>query len=60
MNQSVFRLDDVRQCVRLSKSQIYSLISRGDFPKPFKLSERASAWDPQEIHDWIESRKAAA
>ena len=50
MENSIFRLLDVKQCVGLSKSQIYALAARGDFPKPFKLSERASGWDAAAIY----------
>jgi prophage regulatory protein len=60
METSILRLADVKQCVRLSKSQIYALVARGDFPRPFKLSERASGWDAAAVSRWIDSRKAAA
>ena len=60
MNPAILRLADVKQFVRLSKSQIYELVKRGEFPKPFKLSARASGWDAHSVQAWIESRKAAA
>ncbi len=60
MEATILRLRDVRETVRLSKSQIYALIARGEFPKPFKLSARASGWDAESVRAWIESRKAAA
>lgn len=44
----------------LSKSMMYLLISRGDFPKPRKISKRAVAWSAQEIEAWAQSRKIAA
>jgi len=59
MENSIYRMADLRQRVRLSKSQIYSLVKRGIFPAPFKLSERASGWDAAAVDRWIESRKAA-
>jgi prophage regulatory protein len=58
MENSILRLVDVKQCVRLSKSQIYALVQRGDFPKPFKLLARASGWDAASVWAWIEARKA--
>jgi prophage regulatory protein len=60
MEQSILRLADVMQLVRLSKSQIYALAARGEFPKPFKLSQRASGFDAEAVARWIESRKAPA
>ena len=59
MNNSILRLVDVKECVRLSKSQIYALVKSGAFPKPFKLSARASGWDSASVLAWIEARKAA-
>lgn len=60
MENAILRLADVKQYVRLSKSQIYALVARGDFPKPFKLSARASGWDAAAVDRWVESRKAAS
>jgi len=59
MEHSILRLADVKQLVRLSKSQIYALAARGEFPKPFKLSERASSFDAAAVALWIEARRAA-
>ena len=41
----------------LSKSTIYVLISRGEFPAQLKLSERASGWTLSSVEDWIDSRQ---
>lgn len=58
MSLAVYRLPDVKGCVRLSKSQIYALIAKGEFPPPFKLSARASGWDAREVENWIADRIA--
>ena len=50
------RLADVRSRVGLSRSQIYRLVSTGDFPKAFSLGARAVAWLESDINAWIESR----
>ena len=50
------RLPAVRAKVALSRSQIYSLISTGEFPRPVKLGVRASAWIADEIDTWMASR----
>lgn len=59
MEATILRLPDVRKRVGLSKSQIYALIARGEFPKQLRLSTRASGWDSRAILAWIESRTAA-
>jgi prophage regulatory protein len=44
--------------VKLSRSEVYELVKRDRFPKPFKLvqGERASGWLESEIDEWIDSR----
>lgn len=44
----------------LSKSMMYLLMSRGEFPKPRKISKRAVAWPLEELEAWAASRKIAA
>lgn len=53
------RLPQVRARCGLSRSEIYRRIAAGDFPKPIKLGERASAWAEHEVTAWIASRIAA-
>ncbi len=60
MDASILRLPDVRKRVGLSKSQIYALIARGEFPKQLRLSARASGWHESAITAWVASRKVAA
>ena len=44
--------------VKLSRSEVYELIKRDQFPKPFKLVQggRDSGWLESEIDEWIDSR----
>lgn len=51
------RMAQLLKIVPLSRSHIYALIKAGEFPKPFKLSARASAWDAQEISKYLAERK---
>jgi len=44
----------------LSKSQLWRLINRGDFPKPTKLSERVNAWDSRKIDAWLAEKFGSA
>jgi prophage regulatory protein len=44
--------------LQLSRSQIYALIARGEFPKPLKIG-RSARWDSQELDLWIQARIGA-
>lgn len=56
---TLIRLPGVMARTGLGRSEIYARISRGEFPKPVKLGERASAWVEREIAQYIEARIAA-
>ncbi len=53
------RLPKVKARCGLSRSEIYRRIAAGDFPRPIKLGERASAWAEHEVTAWIAERIAA-
>jgi len=55
MTTPLMRLPDVARRTGLPKSTIYALIARGAFPRPIKLSERASAWRTDELDQWVEA-----
>jgi predicted DNA-binding transcriptional regulator AlpA len=50
------RLADVKAIVKLSRSTIDRLESRGDFPRRRQLSKGAVGWDLAEVRDWWEKR----
>ena len=52
------RISDVQSISGLSRSQIYVLVSRGEFPKQVKVSEKASAWLASEVEAWMNERVA--
>ena len=54
------RLRDVLARVPLSRSRLYELAAANPprFPKPIKLSDRASAWNSDEIEAWLDARIA--
>jgi len=53
-NRTLIKLPQVIELTTLSQSTIYRLISKGVFPKQFKLAERSSAWLEQEVLDYID------
>ena len=52
------RLPEVMARTGYRRSNIYHLMSRGEFPKAVKLGSRAAAWVEGEIAEWMESRIA--
>lgn len=54
------RLPQVAEITGLSKTHIYRLIQRGQFPTPARLSERVVAWDEAAVNAWLSERFAAA
>lgn len=58
MKTTLLKLTSVIASTGLSRSHIYALAKKGEFPKPVKLTERSSAWVEAEVQKWIESRIA--
>jgi len=58
MGASILRLKSVIQLTGLSRSSIYSLIAKGEFPKQIKLTKRSSGWVLQEVEHWVNDRVA--
>jgi prophage regulatory protein len=52
----LLKLKTVIAVTGVSRSHIYALAQKGQFPKPVKLTERSSAWVASEVEEWIESR----
>lgn len=55
----LLRLPDVIERTALSRSKIYELLEKRDFPRPVKLSGgRINAWPDNEVEAWISERIA--
>lgn len=52
----IIRLPGVLAKAAISRSLVYALIAKGEFPASIQLSERAVGWDSEAIDAWIESR----
>jgi prophage regulatory protein len=52
-NTNIIRLPQAIQKTGLSRSTIYSLISRGEFPQKIQLSTRSIGFLESEINDWV-------
>jgi prophage regulatory protein len=53
------RLDVVRDRTGLSRSTIWRLERRGDFPKHRRISLNAVGWLEAEVDEWVLSREHA-
>lgn len=51
----LLRISDVANKTTLAKSTLWSKISKGQFPKPIKISPAISVWKESDVDDWIES-----
>lgn len=57
MKSEIWRKKTVRAKTGLSDSSIYALMSKGRFPKNFKINgTSASGWNSLEIQDWIDAQ----
>jgi len=54
--ESFLRMPDVMRRTGYSKSRIYGLVAKGEFPRQVAIGQRASAWLKSEIDNWIQSR----
>jgi prophage regulatory protein len=57
MNQKILRINSVKEITGLSRSSIYLMIQRGEFPNNIRLNNfRAVGWLDSDIQQWISSR----
>jgi prophage regulatory protein len=54
------RLAQVLQETGLSKSTVYDLVKRGDFPSAVRLADKAVGWIDTEVKAWQEDRIKAS
>jgi prophage regulatory protein len=52
----LLRLPDVMRLTGLSRTTLYRLIDKGQFPRQINISDRAVAWRASEVEEWIHSR----
>ncbi|MEQ8899540.1 MAG: AlpA family transcriptional regulator [Roseovarius sp.] len=56
MPTNILRRNAVEQLTGLSRSTLYAMMDRGEFPRPVKLSTRAVGWLSSEIDEWLQGR----
>ncbi len=57
---ALVRRREVEARTGLSRSAIYYLIARGEFPKPIKLTARAVAWSLSDVTAWVNKKLASS
>ena len=57
MGDQLLKLDEVLALTGLSKSTLYRLVERGEFPRPVKLSPRVARWRAEEVEGWVNARR---
>lgn len=58
--EALLRIADVQARTGISRSQLFELTRRGEFPKPIPLVGRTRAWVESDVSAWIASRIEAA
>lgn len=53
MSQKLISLERVKCLTTLSRSRIYFLIKRNEFPSQIQIGTRRVAWIESEVQDWI-------
>lgn len=57
MAEELIRIDCVISIASLSRSAIYDLISKNEFPKQVKLgTTRSAAWVRSEVEQWVDDQ----
>jgi prophage regulatory protein len=52
----LLRLPDVTALTGCSKSTIYALMKKGEFPKSISITSRMSAWSESSVLTWVQAR----
>ncbi len=59
MTEHHLRRPAVEAATGLSRSTIYDMMQRGEFPRPIRIGRRAVAWPESKITEWLAQRSAA-
>ncbi len=59
MTENHLRRPAVETATGLSRSSIYDMMDKGEFPRPIRIGKRAVAWPQSEIEAWLAERPLA-
>lgn len=60
MDQQILRIQQTCALLGLSRSTLYRMIAKGEFPAPTRLSTRAVGWQAGTVHAWLSSHSPGA
>ncbi len=60
MAEKYLRRPAVEALIGLSRTTIYEMMKRGEFPRPVRITGKAVAWPESAIAEWQASRPVAA
>jgi prophage regulatory protein len=55
-NEILLRLNDVLSQTGLSRSNLYRLMKKGEFPRSVPLGTRCVAWPEREVDSWTQQK----
>ena len=55
----MLRRPEVESRTGLSRASLYAMMSRGTFPRPKRIGQRAVGWSEDEIENWLAARTEA-
>ena len=56
----ILRLPQVLQLIGVSRSTLYEMRKRGEFPQPDRVGARAVGWPRWVVTSWLEARPTAS
>lgn len=56
MSENIITAREVSKRVGLSRTSVWRLVKRGDFPPPLRLSSQRRGWIDREISEWLDAR----
>jgi prophage regulatory protein len=59
MTEQHLRRPAVESATGLSRSGLYAMMNKGEFPRPIRIGIRAVAWPESAVVAWLASRPAA-
>ena len=53
---AIMKLPELVQRTKVSRSAVYAMIARNEFPRPVRLGRRAVGWRVEDVEAWIADR----
>ena len=57
MSHTILRRPEVERVTGVKTSTLYEWMSKGSFPRPVRLGQRAVGWRKEDIDNWLDTRR---